>query len=122
MTWQTLQTIVHSFRMHTHVYDEYINFAFTYTTNHIFNFLPTKHLLNQYGEPTTLHKLDTGTKLLLSNPHVLFFTCVVQKSDYACFKMELNINNQSQRGFWGIFIVITQHKKGASSTYIVHRK
>ena len=33
-----------------------------YTTDHIFHVLPIKHFLDQDGEPTTPHKLVTGTK------------------------------------------------------------
>ena len=60
-TW-TLQTIAHSSMLHTQVSDEYIHFALMYTTDHILLVLPIKHLLNQYVEPTTSHKLETGTK------------------------------------------------------------
>ena len=36
VTWRVLQTITHSIIVHTRVYDEYIHFAFIYTTDHIF--------------------------------------------------------------------------------------
>ena len=64
--------------VHARVLDEYIHVTLMYTTHHIFPILPIKHLVNQYGEPTTTHKLATGTKPLVSNISVLFFTCVVQ--------------------------------------------
>ena len=48
--------------VHLGVYDEYIHFALIYTTDHILPVLPIKHLVNQYGEPTTPNKLATGTK------------------------------------------------------------
>ena len=51
-----------------------------YITDHIFPVLPVKHLVNQDGEPITPHKLETGTKPSVSNPHVLFCTCVVLKA------------------------------------------
>ena len=51
-----------------------------YTTDHIFPVLPIKHLVNQDSEPTTPHKLETGTKLSVSNLRVLFCPCGVQKS------------------------------------------
>ena len=36
-------------------------FEFMFTTHHIFTVLPIKDLINQYGEPTTPQKLETGT-------------------------------------------------------------
>ena len=62
MKWQTLKTIAHSIMVHTRVSEEYIHFSLIYTTDNIFPVLPIKHLVNQYGEPTTPHKLETGTK------------------------------------------------------------
>ena len=51
-----------------------------YTTDHIVPVLPIKQLVNQDGEPTTPHKLETGTKPSVSNIRVLFCPCVVQKA------------------------------------------
>ena len=72
MTWLTYQTIAHSSIVHTHISEKYIHFALMYTNYHIFHVLPIKHLVNKYGEPTTSHNLETGTKLSLSNLRVLF--------------------------------------------------
>ena len=44
------------------IFCEYINFALMYTTQNIFTVLPIKHLIKHDGEPTTLQKLETGTK------------------------------------------------------------
>ena len=63
VTWWTLQTISHSIMVHTRVLDKYIHFALMYTTDHIFPVLPIKHLIKQYGKPTTTHKLETGKNL-----------------------------------------------------------
>ena len=51
-----------------------------YTTDHIFTVLPIKDLINKDGDPTTPHKLATGTKY--SVPHLRMFkvfvsTCTV---------------------------------------------
>ena len=59
--------------VHAQVSDEYIHFAWMYTTHHIFTFLPINHLVNQDGEQNTTHKLETGTKPSVSNIFVLFF-------------------------------------------------
>ena len=66
--------------VHAWVSDEYINFALIYTTDHIFPVLPTKQLVNQDSEPTTPHKLATGTTPSVSNLHVKLCPFVVQKS------------------------------------------
>ena len=65
--------------VHTQVSNENIHFALIYKTDHIFPVLPIRNLVNQDGEPTTPHKLATGTKNSVSNIRDLFFPCVVQK-------------------------------------------
>ena len=45
----------------------------------IIRFLIYQTFGNQYGEPTTPHKLASGKKPSASNPPVLFFPCVLQK-------------------------------------------
>ena len=80
-------------------------------TDHILPVLQIKHLVNQYGEPTTPHKLETGTKPSVSNPHILFFTCVVQKANLHVDTKVLNIHHQSKNVFFVIYVGITQHQK-----------
>ena len=82
-----------------------------YMTHHVFTVLPINHLLNQYGEPNMPHKLATGTKTLVSNIRVLFFSCAVWKSTAHVDGKVLNMPRQPQNGFWGIFVGITQHQK-----------
>ena len=77
--WQILITIAHSIMVHAQVSDKYIHFKLMYMTYHIFHVLKIKHLMNQDGEPTMPHKMETVTKPLVSNLHVLFCTCVVRK-------------------------------------------
>ena len=72
VTWQTLRTIAHSIMVHTLVSEKYIHLELMYTTDNMFPLIPTKHLVNQDSEPTTSHKLATGTKPSVSNLHVLF--------------------------------------------------
>ena len=59
--------------VHERVSDKYIHFALMHTTHNISLVLPINHLVNQDGEPTTPHELETGTKPLISNLRVLFF-------------------------------------------------
>ena len=76
VTWITLHTITHSLMVHSRVSKAYIHFSLMYTTDHMFPALPIKDLVNKYGDPTTPHKLATGTKLTVSHLRVLFFPCV----------------------------------------------
>ena len=87
-----------------------------YTTDHIFPFLPIKDLINEDGDPTTTHKLLTGTKPLVSHVHVLFCPCVVRKATAHVETKTLNMRNQAKKGFHGIFNGIPEHQKG----YIVY--
>ena len=81
-------------------------------TDNIFPVIPIKHLLNKYGEPTTPHKLITGTKHSVSNLRVLFCLSVVIKSTANVYTKILNVCHQSQKGFQGIFVGIPKHQKG----------
>ena len=67
MTWRMLQTIAQSLMVHDRVSEAYIHFSLMYTTYHIFPVLPIKDLINEDGDPTTPHKLATGTKPLVSH-------------------------------------------------------
>ena len=49
--------------MHARVSDENIHFELMYTIDHILSILPIKHFVNQDGEPTMSHKLETGKNL-----------------------------------------------------------
>ena len=51
-----------------------------YMTDHIFQDLTIKDLINEYGNPTTPLKLETGIKPSVSHLRVLFSPCVVQKA------------------------------------------
>ena len=62
VTWRTLRTVAHSIMVHVRVLESYIHFALMYTTDHIFPVLPIKYLINEDRDPTTPHKLATGTK------------------------------------------------------------
>ena len=92
--------------------DRYIHFALRYTTHHMFPVLPIKHLINQDGEPTTSQKLTTVTKPSVSNIKVLFCPYVARKATAHIDGKALNMRHQPQKGFWGIFIGITQKQKG----------
>ena len=63
VTWRTLRTIVHALMVHARVTEIYVHFALIYTTDHIFPVLPIKDLINEDGDPTNPHKLETGTNL-----------------------------------------------------------
>ena len=73
VTWRTFRTIAHSLMVHARVPEVYIHFTLMYTTDHIFLVLPIKDHINEDGNPTTSHKLATGTKPSVSHLHVLFF-------------------------------------------------
>ena len=62
VTWRTFRTVAHSLMVHARVPEVYLHFALMYTTYHIFLFLPITYLINKDGNPTTPHKLTTGTK------------------------------------------------------------
>ena len=94
VTWRTLQTITHSIMVQSRVSEKYIDFAFMYTTDNIFHVLPTKHLVNQDGEPTTPHKMSTGTKTSVSNLCVLFCPFVLHKATAHVHTKALNMRHQ----------------------------
>ena len=83
-----------------------------YTTDHIFPVLPIKDLINEDSNPTTPHKLATGTKPSVSHLRVLFCLCVVRKSTAHVDTKTLNMRYQAKKGFRGIFVGITEHQKG----------
>ena len=97
--------------VHVQVSDDYIHFVSMYTTDHILPVLTIKHLVNKYGEPTMPHKLSTETKPSVSNQHVLFCKCVVQKATTHTDTKALNIRHGPQNKFYGIFVGIPQHQK-----------
>ena len=82
------------------------------TSDQIFLVLRIKDLINKDGNPTTPHKLATGTKPSVSHLHVLFCPCVVQKATAHIETKTLNMRHQSQKGFCGIFVGIPEHQKG----------
>ena len=83
-----------------------------YTKDHIFPVPPIKDLTNEDVKPTTPFKLETGTKPSVSHLRMLFCSCVVQKATAHVGTKALNMRHQSQKGFRGIFVGITQHQKG----------
>ena len=109
---RTLRTVAHALMVHARVTEVYVHFALMYTTDHIFLILPIKYLINEDGNPTTPHKLATGTKPSVSHLLVLFCLCVVRKATAHVETKTLNIRHQAQKGFRGIFVGIPQHQKG----------
>ena len=106
-----MRTVVHSIIVHARVPEVYVHFALMYTTYHIFPVLPIKNLINEDGDPTTPHKLATGTKPSVSNLCVLFCPCVIRKATAHVETKTLNMRHQAQKGFCGIFVGISQHQK-----------
>ena len=86
--------------VHSHVFDKYIHCAIIYKTDHIFPVLLIKHLANQNSEPTTPHKLETGTKKSVSNQYVLFFPCAVRKGNAHVDTKVFNIHHKLKKEFW----------------------
>ena len=87
----------------------YTFFVNVYNSSNIYSF---KNLINQDGEPTTQHKLETVTKTSVSNICALFFPYAVRKVTAHVDGKALNMCHQSQKGFQGIFVGIKQHQKG----------
>ena len=98
--------------IHARVLEAYVHFALMYTTNHTVPVLPIKDILNEDGNPTTPHKLATGTKPSVSYLRVFFCPCVVRKATAHIETKTLNMRHQAQKGFRGIFVGIPQHQKG----------
>ena len=71
-----------------------------------------KDLINEDGDPTTPHKLETGTKPSVSHLRLLFCACVVCKATAHVDTKTLNMCHQAQKGFRGIFVGIPEHQKG----------
>ena len=90
----------------------YVHFALMYTTDNIFMVIPIKDRINEDGDPTTPHKLATGTKPSVSHLRILFCPCVVRKATVHVETKTLNMRHQAQKGFRGIFVGIPQHQKG----------
>ena len=65
-----------------------------YTEDHIFMVLLIKDLINEYGYPTNIFKLATGK----DTAHVGI--------------KALNMRQQEQKVFCGIFVEISHHQKG----------
>ena len=106
VTWRTLRTAEHSIMVHARVPEVYVNFALIYTTYHIFPILPIKDLINEDGDPTTQHKMATGTKPSVSYLRVPFCPCIGRKATAQVDTKTLNMRHQSQKGFNCIFLGI----------------
>ena len=83
-----------------------------YTTDEIFLVLPIKDMINEDGDPTTPHKLATGTKPSVSNLRVLYCPCVLRESTAHVGTKVLKMRHHAQKGFHSIFVGITQDQKG----------
>ena len=83
-----------------------------YTIDHTFPVLPIKDIIKEDGNPTTPHKMATGTKPSVSHLRVLSFPCVVRKATAHVETKMLNMRHQAQEGFCGIFVGIPEHQKG----------
>ena len=68
-----MRTVAHSLMVHARVSEAYVHFALMYTTDHIFPVLPINDLIKEYDDPTTPHKLATGTKPSVSHLRFYFF-------------------------------------------------
>ena len=68
-----LRTVAHPLMVHARVPEIYVHFELMYVTDHFITVLLIKDLINEDGNPTTPHKLETGTKPSVSHLRVLFF-------------------------------------------------
>ena len=112
LTWIMLRTASHSLMVHAIFPEVYVHFSLMYTTDHIFLVIPIKYLINEDGNPTTPHKLATGTKPSVSLLRMLFCTCVVRKATAHVETKTFNMRHQAQKGFRGIFVGIPEYQKG----------
>ena len=110
--WRMFLTVANSLMVHARVLEEHVHFALMYMTDHIFQVLSIKDLINEDGDPTTKHKLATGTKPSVSHLRVLFCPCVVQKATANIQIKVLNMSHQAQKVFCGIFVGIPENQKG----------
>ena len=115
--WRTLRTVAHFLMVHARVPEVYVNFALMHTIDHIFPVLPIKDLINNDGDPTTPHKLETGTKPSVSHLRVLFCPCTVQKATAHVETKTLNMRHQAQKVFRGTFVGIPENQKDILCTY-----
>ena len=122
VTWRTLRTVAHSLMVHARVPEVYVHFALMYTTYHIFPVLPIKDLINEDDNPTTPHKLATGTKPSVSHLHVLFCPCVVRKSTAHVETKTLNMRHQDQKRFRVPLLVFQSTKKYISCSHPVQER
>ena len=79
VTWRTLRTVAHSLMVHARVLEAYIHFSFMYMTDNIFPVIPIKDLINKDGDPTTPHKLATGTKPPVPHLRVFLSMCCTER-------------------------------------------
>ena len=108
VTWRTLRTVAHALMVHARVPEVYVHFTLMYTTDQIFPVLPIKDLINEDGNPTTPHKVSTGTKPSVLHLRVLFCPYVVRKATAQVETKMLNMSHQAQKGFRSIFVGIPQ--------------
>ena len=113
--------VPHSIMIHARVSEEYIHFSLMHTTDNISPILSIKHLVNQYDEVNTPHKLETGTKPSVSNLRVLSCPCVLRKSYAHVDTKTLNMRHQSKTFFGVCLLEFSNIKNGSSSMYLLHR-
>ena len=77
-------------------------------------------MINEDGDPTPPFKVVTGTKPSISNLHVLFCPCFVQKATEHVGTKALNMRHQAQKSFQGIFVGTLQQQKGYL-VYVPHK-
>ena len=132
MTWRTLRTVAHSLMVHARVPEVYVHFTLMYTANHIFPVIPItdhifpvlkiKDLINEDGDPTTPHKLATGTKPSVSHLRVLFCPFILRKATAHVETKMLNMRHQAQRRFPVSLLVFHTIKNDISCTYPVLKR
>ena len=98
-------------------FEAYNYFSLIYTTDHIFPVLPIKDMINEDGDPTTSHKLATGTKSSVLHLHDLFCPCVVWKATSHVKTKALNMRHQTQKSFTVSSLVLHSIKKNIFSMY-----
>ena len=122
VTWRTFRTAAHSLMVHARVPEVYIHFALMNMSDHIFLIQPIKDLINEDYDPTTPHKLATGTKPPVSHLRMLFCPCVVCKATAHIETKALNMRHKAQKGFAVYSLGFQSIKKYISYTYPVQER
>ena len=111
-TWHSLRTLAHSMMVHARVAEEYSHHALMYAAHHVFPVLPIKDLVNEQGEPCTPFELMHGENPPVRQLRTLFCPVIVKKHTAMKDKKVVNMRNQAQKGYRGVFVGMPENQEG----------